>query len=335
VASLLLMPLVLGLMYWHDIQPQMENLYMANDTLCGGVRDFVYGVDPSYILYASSTNPRNFSTKYMRSFPHSDAIRELIKGSHEGAPMYLQWKGEPVDNVYKVASWDMAESTDGLQDFRGTECSDVLDHEPGLLRMVNLMVPYLGDFAPFPLNFPSRFTGCRDVTMFVCTLAPFKVLCPVTCGCAHPTDGILLAAAKDGCPSACSSGSAWRAAVDELDCNDANKTELEGSNWSWWATEFHIKMSIVFEKDTMSMTRLCNGSCAHLFNEKGCAIVPFWHQLSKEYSGFVRDPCAGVWVDSTFWSRPLSPICPETCGCRNGSGALRDGVICPRACGGR
>lgn len=308
------------------IIPQMDGIMLANTTLCDGHLDWVYSLDSASFMYYSKSNPLGAPAELLAKAPFVDAINETIWGRAPGEkPMFFQFYGQGVGSVAAVNTWDHVENSDAIQNIFGFECADVLsDAIPGPPRYINKALPILKEWGRIPEA--RHVDTCADIDVAaMCQQVVVKLMCPHTCGCDDPDGPLLLTTARDFCPSMCMTGETWRRRADQLDCRDSSAGEL-----AKWATEFETKMSEALRDYSEIETFLCAGeNCGKLF-DLGCGIIDHWRAASVVFDGKVRDPCLGNWLGAALTTRPLSLVCPETCGCHNGTSP--EGAECPGQC---
>jgi len=315
--------------YIRVIKPQMDDFVSINETLCGGRQNLVYALDPNYLLYASPSNPLDKNVAEITSSTQA-LMREMINTPMNlSNTMTLWFMNSPVDNVAKVASWDMLQAAEGLQEYHGAKCDDLLYSMPGTVRFLNEVKHSHGDQCSVDFK-------CRSLSLECCSEPFFKMVCPETCGCDSPKGTTLLTWAGDGCPPGCMEGQVWNTAVSHLPCKDPPQEEFSTTLWSNWGKDFERKVMEVYTLTSGNASEalvMCGGNCTAFFMQQGCNIIHTWRALSYRYDNITRDPCKGEWSGNHFRSRPMSMVCPETCQCHTGSPPI--GVVCPGTCSNR
>mmetsp|Transcript_80168 Transcript_80168/g.166842 ORF Transcript_80168/g.166842 Transcript_80168/m.166842 type:complete len:873 (+) Transcript_80168:18-2636(+) len=323
-----------------EVVPLMDRIDTASDILCGGNKDFVYTLDPYYLVYVSHSNPYNISIDTVTDYPHIHAIDEEISGDiptvqwngiHLPAQIGLEQLGHGVAGVQRVMSYDEKEATDNLQEMAGTECGNPFHYVIGLNRYVQLVYEGSG----------LEVSECADLAPYCNTIDALpRVACPITCGCAKPAGTLLLAAPVDGCPSSCEHADAHEESLMAASCTQKTTAELQTDEiWVAWSKQFGMKTDRLLGDPGKAEEKydLCEhgeGDCAKTFLELGCGIVDAWKKKSIDVFDEEHDLCVGEYMGGDIKLKPLAVMCPETCGCvgTNQTSSELLGRFCPGTC---
>lgn len=322
--------------YCTAIQEVTAQVRAANSTLCGGRTDFVYTLDPFYLVYVAKTNPMDVTQHRMRSYGHIQAINEtiypeLMPGWKDGgglkssvAPMTFEFALNALAEVKKREAYDFSQASASVQSIAGTTCSDVFSVLPQAQRFVNASADAVG--AP-----PGRgIESCADMTRFCKRWPLARALCPSTCGCDDPTGELFATGSSSGCPAACTAvAGAYRSSLEALPCVERTQQELASDPlWQEWARQFHYQVDLAWK---YGRGRPCT-NCTEYMMSSGCGIIAKWSDAVNASIGWSVDPCNGNWMHDLIGLKAVAAYCPVTCGC---SGMTHEALLqrhCPGTC---
>lgn len=297
------------------VMPLVDRVVLANATICGGAQDFVYTIDPLQVVHYARTNPDGVDVMEAQSFPSFAAVQELwerlddLESLRDGPPLLAL--AHSLEDLELSEDISINEASGALQTLADTTCGDLLDRSPSLLRYSSAVMQWAVEHPDFGwVGVPSA-SGCADLEPTCPFLDMTRALCPTTCGCHDPLGSILAAAPEHGCPAACTDSATFRKALTELPCDEATAVELrKHSTWRAWAAQLNRLLRGRYAGGA-SLPPPCGGNCEELMLRDGCRIIEVW----RERMG--ADPCNGAWTSTepTKISRPLSMLCPLTCGC--------------------
>ena len=182
---------------------------------------------------------------------------------------------------------------------------------------------------------PSGNSTCADVTC--ADVLPYcydstelgirsRMVCPVTCGCSDPQSPLAIHLPISGCPSRCDRTSSFKKQMAELPCEDVNKTD---PNWLLFLDNMEAN-SNTYQTDwrgggLLLADLLRSYGCAFLTQTAPPSLTAAWlpPDFGLEANFCVRDGGFG------FPFKPLSLLCPVSCGCRAGDND------CPDSCPAR
>jgi len=322
-----------------------ETIVEANATLCNGVQDFVYSMDAFLVVYTSESNPNGESASQLARFGHMQAVRETMYP--ETVPMFTRGSAtvphtmavrfpiSPLEEVKKRESWDIAQSSAGLQSATGLLCNDTLALTLDTSRFIfESLDAFVGSSLEEAAAAVSQVQTCADVKPLCGGWSLVRAACPETCGCASPVGELFLTGPAFGCPEVCPTTPWYLARQASLPCFEPTPAELQTDPlWLGWAAQFAVEVNAVFRGAPDMIP--CD-DCAELFRSQGCGIVNVWTDLVEGILNMKVDPCSGNWLSSWLRLRPLSTYCPVECGCAASSGprTLSDVLAagCPGEC---
>jgi len=317
------------------IQEVVTQVRAANSTLCSGRTDFVYSLDPFYLVYVTKTNPMALNQETIRKFGHIQAINEtiypeLVPNQTFGAstmamPMVFQFDVNGLEEVKKRQAYDIAQASAGVQGLLSLTCNNTLSLMPPVGRFVNESLDALDTTSVAGVR------GCADAAP-LCEMWPLvRSLCPSTCGCDDPIGKLFATGAPGGCPVACTSAGSYRTALEALPCGERTQAELASDAlWQDWARQFHYEVDQAWKFED---GRPC-ANCTEYMLANGCGIVTKWIDSIKASFGWGADPCSGAWLNDFIRLKALSVYCPVTCGC-SGTGLTKEALLqrhCPGTC---
>merc|ERR1740121_3545525 len=89
----------------------------STGAVAGVPDDFVYGLDPNFIVYYSQAKPSIITAEGFLNYPHVAAVEDLIwnYSYNKQDAMYLQFFGKQVEAVRATQTWTVGESADAKQ----------------------------------------------------------------------------------------------------------------------------------------------------------------------------------------------------------------------------
>lgn len=317
------------------IAPLVEQIALVNATVCGGVQDFVFTIDPLKVVHYAPTNPNRVDVTEAESFPSFNAIQELwerlgdAESLREGPP--LRALAHSLDELRRSDDISMSEASGALQTLSGATCDDILGTSPSLLRYAREVARWALEHPDFGwVGVPSA-SGCADLAPTCPFIAMTRALCPVTCGCSDPLGLVLAATSEHGCPAACAESAEFWSKSSELTCGEKAAAELRESSavWRAWAEQLDSLLLGRYAGGA-PLPPVCGASCEEVMLREGCRIIEVWRERMQ------ADPCEGAWTSTepVKISRPLSKLCPVTCGCSVARTSQREfaGRACPSQC---
>jgi len=143
-----------------------------------------------------------------------------------------------------------------------------------------------------------------------------RQFCSQTCGCSDPASSLALMGSEFGCPLSCASSPSYAAAVMKLECKDASPGSPKLAAWG---------------QEIVSASKGWPSNWADYAPVHAQAILSYGCSLLAVYrasSGI--DWCT---FGGTFWPvKPISYLCPESCGCREVLSAGGSMWGCPASC---
>merc|ERR1712039_100998 len=165
--------------------------------------------------------------------------------------------------------------------------------------------------------------GCKDAVPYCIGLkssswlAPkIRALCPVACGCAHPSNGTIHAQVPNtvaGCPMSCTKE--WTAALAKMPCKNV-PADFKGFHDA--VDDYVAVLGLGFKWPNAT-------SLGQTMKASGCSAV---QKYSLPYVG-EADMCKPS-SDLKSFLGSLAPLCPETCNCTLGGST--SGMLCPGTC---
>lgn len=324
--------------------PQIEILERARSAICGGNLDFVAGVDQYGLVVASNPGVDDLVHRDPRETYVYKAFRELIDADAKsmdtlddysscstGESMScwdtlgkLSWSGRGISGGrYSVEGVvDMSLEESGA--WTNWECidqdlSNAKDHVDFHWRQ-NQMV--LHDAA---YNITS-ISSCKDVE-YACSEYGVRGLrarqyCPETCGCHDPVSPLRLWSARMGCPASCHRNPHFVDKLGGLSCSDWTPEKPRMVDGRDLLSAVWKSLSTLIE-DMMIFEDISFDHINSTLHEGGC---PALVKLFRE-SVWPGDLCA---ESNSADVRPITPLCPISCGCDEHAGPL-----CPTACAQR
>jgi len=313
--------------------PQTEILEQARDAICGGNLNFIAGADQYGLVNAANPGVDELAHRDPKETYMYKAFRELIEAdsldilddysscSTDGSMSCwdtlgkLSWSGRgisggrysvqgvvdmPVEEVGARNNWECVDQ----------DLSNARDREDYYWRQTQMV---LQDAA---YNVTS-ISSCKDV-QYACSEFGVRGLrarqyCPQTCGCNNPVSPLRLWSAKMGCPAGCCRHPTFVDKLHDLKCTD-------------WTPE---KPQIVDGEDLLHVVQESLSDVlkdayfenfSSILHEGGCPAVV------KLFRGTIwpGDLCA---ESNSADVRPITPLCPISCGCDKHAG-----LLCPTAC---
>jgi len=272
--------------YMKALYPMVVTMQSVNSTLCGGHLDFTFAMDPLGMLYVAEAPPfvePGSTTKTPQHLAVEEAQRRLGKplGSELMHAIDPTEKGRVLREITVMG---MAEAID----FWNPICDDeIVWHTPAVLAYVSF---YLGNM-----------TECGRDMLPLCSLSDdlgvgARMLCPVMCGCTNPESIVHSSHASHGCPSSCRYSAPYQDAINVLGCSERTAAELRETDfWPAWAGWVGMTSAADVEREML---------------ERGCGFIDHVSKVSALPS---RAFCEGT--DRALQMRPMSPVCPLSCGC--------------------
>ncbi|CAE7818725.1 ARPC1B [Symbiodinium sp. CCMP2592] len=326
VLKLFIVTLVLVLFIGCNVIHNAKEAQQAKDVLCGGNQDFVHGVHPELGLVAvADTKPfkphAGFEIPGMRKVlddvvskydldtfvrvggswgrVQEDDESPIILHSEDGVNQLSDWVKLPLNSAsMPVACRD--QEIGGIVYYPGTE--------------IPAWGPAGSTFAAFTswawqsLTAMTGATNCTQARTFCDDMAMplVRVLCPDTCGCNVADSGITF---DYGCLEQCrGTVGAFRESLEQAPCRDFTGEAQRQQAWQRFWTLYWSGGSGDTLRDYLQ------GNCSVVPVPKFCNFYPWTHHGQRDVE-----------------LRPLTVLCPETCGCADSSDS--DSVTwCPKSC---
>eukprot|EP00928_Gymnodinium_smaydae_P054154 TRINITY_DN37978_c0_g1_i1.p1 TRINITY_DN37978_c0_g1~~TRINITY_DN37978_c0_g1_i1.p1 ORF type:complete len:434 (-),score=31.12 TRINITY_DN37978_c0_g1_i1:317-1618(-) len=332
-----------ALAYTQQLQTHVDNLRQAQQILCGGNTNFIFGTN-QYDMTFVLEDLQPFSTEmYTTDNMKTRAIQEVIDGVPPQERKYaMSVYNNRLDDFQRFSSrlTTPQELSRIIQDpFSWTGCTDVLVEElyswvqedpAAVLYNENLR-------SVFPTYFKSAFknesfelTNCSNLAKYCFAhearktlsvemarelplfLAYSRLLCPVTCGCHTPWAGSMIAGGHVACPSRCNwvmydENSAEYKDESQQECEDVDSVVdvVRQERWAAWKLEMKEMWPHTYG----------------IVREHGCKAASIAPHLCVENS---YDVIHNTW-------KGINYFCPRACGCSSlGSGSNK--VHCPSSC---
>jgi len=337
----------LAFMGLHEILPMVGRIEDAYEILCGGNANFTYGVDAMYLVWISDSNPFGITLEEIGAFPLTQAIEEAIYPeriptwetglSTVSAEMCLRPSATGVAAVAEADSFSVQESAVTLQSLAGTTCGDTFPVLYGVKRFV--MEATKSSFSPL---LGRAAESCSELSP-VCSdpdLPLIRAACSKTCGCEDPAGPLMIVGPDDGCPQACNKTDIYQEQVKSLPCEERTPEEMrQNANWTAWSFQLGVKVVDLLERFRVShwISLLCaggNGNCSEMLINLGCGVKDEWEPAASQALNKEVNVCSGDWAGDYLFMKPLSLMCPETCGC-SGTNLTEDELVarnCPGKC---
>ena len=254
------------------LQRNLDSMEDLKFHLCGGNVDFVTAVSTTNTILLKQTE--SFSDASTSDRLLTRATREAV-WSPIIANVSLSWLASPAELFSVGSAMSMLEGATTLW-----YCYDDDDFMP----QRNVLIDELG--------LPEDWT-CGTVSKSLCwplENSLLRVMCPVTCGCAHPFSPQYLSGPFFGCPrDSCKMRLDYKVEVEKISCSTSDVVSHE--NWTTYVDNVAVVFDVygVFFEITADL-RL-----------SGCDAVARWQE-------FV---CADTAALST-----MALWCPVECGCR-------------------
>jgi len=332
IKSMVLVPGVMGwilLINYIRLQDVLNHVKQVQDALCSGNTNFIYAQDALGLLWVTQTLGQAAVIKsgdwqlasdlmgggILQTYPFQAGTYQDLSSASAGV----------TSDVLQV--WQNASSKDDV-----LWCSDIYSKELGSSSTISSAVFAYGPKKPTGEALAKEgFESCEDAKDYCSTSGIIRALCPSTCQCDHPFDGVfnapiptvqakqIAAGIRDGCPAtACYlKGSYYQETVTTLPCGSE---PVATAAWADWATQL---------KDLLNPANLPPGKSFPDFDflSMKCNYIGNWTKYWDTDPDIHPDPCNGIWTDTIF-TKPLNPLCPVTCKCRLNPGA----VGCPSSC---
>jgi len=177
------------------IGPNLQQMVVVKGVLCSGNTDFATTRNPANFVVSMPTVPFNDHTDINIE---QRAVRELIDDPHLGeGPTYFSMYAA-------IPSFARAFFQRTLQeDAEAFRCADLDDDGSQQL------MPYLFAAARYEIgvhtgiSVAERPFRCADYATSCQESGLLRLSCPVTCGCDHPTSGLVEISPSGGCPRPC------------------------------------------------------------------------------------------------------------------------------------
>eukprot|EP00927_Polykrikos_kofoidii_P008228 TRINITY_DN13410_c0_g1_i2.p1 TRINITY_DN13410_c0_g1~~TRINITY_DN13410_c0_g1_i2.p1 ORF type:complete len:711 (-),score=56.03 TRINITY_DN13410_c0_g1_i2:37-2169(-) len=298
----------------------IHDMLVIRKELCGGFKEFVSTKDPNGLMWSRKTANSSFHDVMDRY--ELQAVREMSQADNPGVAAsfnFTQWTMDVIQFEIRASSAGAAPPGPCL-DYSDSPYAPLFS--TALRSFLNNMVSMVRQ--RYDSVFPEEFSCsgyravCSDYTLM-------RSLCPVTCGCATGTSGLLvMGPPKDkGCPAECNA--LVQEQLDNAACLDlpvvtqAPQDAAIRLAWtSYWNSLQHI-FAIYFPKDVNRLTPVADAMRASGCN--GTLQNPMGGRTFCEGDeGFLFD--TGI--------RSIVAFCPYTC-CHK-SGPAAGSHECPPSC---
>lgn len=162
-------------------------------------------------------------------------------------------------------------------------------------------------------------TDCASAEPFCShgSLPLIRMLCPETCGCTWAASGQYL---SNGCRSLCKSEPGF---FQDMACKDFEVNETRKASWDQFWSIFYSSNKGIWEEDHELMVFAKNGS------NGSCSTI-------RSASWMINEFCFHF-HNAFVARRPLTALCPETCGCLEDPRpespiVTSQGLWCPASC---
>ena len=306
--------------YTYQLGPLTDQMVSLKNELCGGNQTFVVGFNPqTQLTHALVT--AGFSETLQRNLTLSELGVEAHKATSPettpapGAPKYLLFSAD--QNTFDVDNTRSIQAEATMLPF----CIEtmVLNEGGGLYgdQSIQYWTSALMRTAGASVGLHDA-QSCQEMAG-MCNVAEsrlLRMLCGDTCGCTDPHSNSWFRVPAQGCGPVCLQ--LGQAALDELSCTDASNDETWRAFWNIYP----VAVSYYYGAD-ITQTQLwpLADQMVQTMLRDGCAAL----------QQFPRDPITNAaWCEGfAELFRPLSAICPQSCGCDQ-AGALE--IYCPSSC---
>lgn len=297
LALLLMFPaLVTTFVVWL-VLPLVKDMEKVEDILCEGDLGVLQAIDKMGMLWLFK--PDAYTRDLWNSMGLNMMQSAVFDAIHDRKPelgnLALVHPFEEID-IRTISSKGITELA-GLLNYN---CDDVLLYGSYLRYTQNrLRTPAIqscADVAPI----------CMDLR-FLQLVRFLRILCPRECGCTSPTSIVADHRPAFGCPSSCPSTVPYTSQLRLLNCTDSSPQDLRSSPyWPVWMNNVvnPIQGPVLHNRSELKTVE------EHGLLE-GCGMLL---RMPKDERVKV---CEGT--SEVILLRPLSPICPQTCGCATGS----------------
>merc|ERR1712196_341087 len=137
-----------------------------------------------------------------------------------------------------------------------------------------------------------------------------RQMCPQTCGCADPSSSLILSTPSYGCGEYCSRSETYASSLDAIPCTDQ---DADSDGFVTYLEEL-VRVSVSWPENWAVGAR----ETARQLRQGGCGQIPVMYSWGN--GNFCKE-------EGTFFPiKPMSYICPVTCGCSAGD------AHCPSQC---
>jgi len=300
---------IIGVMWWQVLDPQIDKMQVMYDVFCAGNLDFVYAQDNMGLTYMSVAEALSDDTPRVQMAQL--AVAEGIRG--------LSVETDSFDLTYGLVAADFVRAVSPASIVTGMTVAELVD-------MLNpLCIDELWEYLPVLKRKVGAFLGDEDWASHSCASMAgwllgseaastlLRMICPITAGCHVPLTPVPSLEPIHGCPTAC--GTYLRISLAQMPCED--QEVIGTSYWESWLGYVGAHMSGLTMDPTAAVARLGSQGCSGLIGIENFTF-PVFSQESL---------CAGT----QFNVHPFAYACPRTCGCL-GSSNLQLVSVCPSSC---
>merc|ERR1740121_504681 len=256
------------------------------------------------------------------------ALMELIKDNSAAQKDMLEGKGSLSGRAEEIQGARF--SMEGYRDMKVEETGRL--YNPTCVDMDDNHAwwPIMQSILNDEHSMDKPVESCQDLGPTMCYMESTvstraRQYCPEWCGCKTPVSLLSLVAPEYGCPSTCSQSQQYLEKLGSLRCQDWTPDDPQTLDGQDLLTVYLESLTYTEEGATIFAPTL-NAT----LHAKGCAgTVEAMNSWDMELQGAqvywkLGNLCR---EDNTFKLKPLSSICPESCGCLE-----EDTLLCPTAC---
>lgn len=312
------------------LKEQSRILKDARDAVCSGDLDFVAGVDQNGMVVAYGGG----STGDYTDLYEYRAFRDLILNAGESSTDVFEGSSSKMAYAFSGSRFSLegyvSQSLTDLGEVFNPDCYDfdypnstVWPTLKDILASEESKELNQGDDLQTSQTALAPFDSCADVVPKCWEESTLGVrarqFCPAACGCHNPTAPLVLSNTAQGCPASCTDSVWHNVIMGTLSCTDWTSESpqmmwgvdllavyIEGLRATGWPSN---PMDTIIRDLNDSIVRYgCPGLVANM-SSPGWV----WGNLCEE--------------TNLFRFRPITAICPVSCGCADGGG-----TFCPTTC---